>query len=190
MLGAILGNPQITILLMLILLPVFFQSIMVRDVIEAYSVSADLSASEEAAFSLKTCFNLLCVVRSNSTVTDPYIVTEGDEELFFTASGTPGLVGFVNVTMNQSLVGIRPPPVFLNQTELSSSTLTISANSTHYAVYFTFTLHSSLSIRIILEYLPHPPPFGILVLVTLAGLGLLAVFISWRRKAKKLPNVS
>jgi hypothetical protein len=65
------------------------------------------------------------------------------------ATGTRGAVGYANVTVPKSAVPrIETLHVFVDNSKLGSSSVTITSNSTSYFVYFTFTFHSPVIIDI------------------------------------------
>jgi hypothetical protein len=67
------------------------------------------------------------------------------------ADGPKGAHAYANITVPKSAVpNIDNLHVFVDNSPLSSSDVTITSNSTDYFVYFTFTFHSPVQIDITL----------------------------------------
>jgi hypothetical protein len=65
------------------------------------------------------------------------------------ADGPRGAHGYANVTVPKSAVPhINTLHVFVDNSKLGSSAVTITSNSTDYFIYFTFTFHSPVLIDI------------------------------------------
>ncbi len=99
--------------------------------------------------------------------------------------GVPGTVGFVNLTIPKSALpsGIAKLQVFINNTLLPSSALTIRENATDYFVYFALTFHSSATIDISLGIIgvgltPQAASFALL-------LGGLVMVVARKRRFTK-----
>ncbi len=98
------------------------------------------------------CGSTSCAVTSNATITGTsYISSNHTLQLSF--EGATGSHGFANVTVAKSAVyqgigsNIR---IIVDGDELAPSEKTITMNSTHFFVYFTFTFHSQVQAQLIL----------------------------------------
>jgi hypothetical protein len=99
--------------------------------------------------------DLSCSVLSNSTLSN---IKFAGNTIHIEADGPHGASGFANVTVPKSAVPhIETLHVFVDNSKLASSAVSITSNSTDYFVYFTFTFHSPVKIDIQLAS-PAPEP--------------------------------
>jgi hypothetical protein len=103
--------------------------------------------------------DLSCSVQSNATLSK---IRFAGNTIHVEADGPRGANGYANVTIPKSAVPhIDTLHVFVDNSKLSSSAVTITSNSTAYFIYFTFTFHSPVQIDIQLtapEPAPNPAP--------------------------------
>jgi hypothetical protein len=99
------------------------------------------------AVSMVSCgHDLSCSVQSNATLSN---IRFAGITLHVEADGPPGAHGYANVTVPKTAIpNISNTHVFLDNTKLASSDVTITSNSTDYFIYFTFTFHSPVLIDI------------------------------------------
>lgn len=92
------------------------------------------------------CGSTSCAVASNATIGQTQFFS-GNHTLIVTFSGPKDTVGFSNVTIPKSDVynsNQSSITVYLNGTQVPSSQVKITSNSTHFFVYITFTFHSGV----------------------------------------------
>ncbi len=115
----------------------------------------------------------------------------GGHTIHFTVSGDPGTTGAANVTIARSAVpDINKIKVFLNHTELSHSSLTITMDDRNYYVYFTFTFHSNVDVDIDLNPVTTGLGLDPLVFYGLAGLltAIIASAVLFALRKRQRPN--
>jgi hypothetical protein len=115
---------------------------------------------------------------SNATLTN---IRFAGNTIHVEATGAHGAVGYANVTVPKSAVPHTDTlHVFIDNSKLDSSSVTITSNSTSYFIYFTFTFHSPVMIDIQLTAPENTAPAPILGLdpTLFYGLmGLLAIIV-------------
>src|SRR6267143_355467 len=119
-----------------------------------------------------------CSVRSNSTLSN---VRFAGNTIHVEATGPHGAVGYANVTVPKSDVPhLDTLHIFIDNSRLSSSSVTITSNSTAYFIYFTFTFHSPVLIDIQLtapENAATPNILGLDPTIFYALIGVLVVLV-------------
>jgi hypothetical protein len=116
---------------------------------------------------------------SNATLTN---VRFAGNTIHVEATGAHGAVGYANVTVPKSAVPhIDTLHVFVDNSKLGSSSVTITSNSTSSFIYFTFTFHSPVMIDIQLtapeNTAPVPNILGVDPTLFYGLIGLLAVVL-------------
>jgi len=135
-----------------------------------------------------------CAVQSNSTLSN---IRFAGNTIHVEATGTHGAVGYANVTVPKSAVPhIDTLHVFVDNSKLGSSAVTITSNSTSYFIYFTFTFHSPVLIDIQLTALEAAPSVPTIlgldptifyeIVGALVAMMMVAVGLVYRRSRK--PN--
>ena len=90
--------------------------------------------------------DLSCSVLSNSTLTN---VKFAGITIHAEADGPRGTHGYANITVPKTAIhNIDNLHVFVDNSKLARSDVTITSNSTDYFIYFTFTFHSPVQIDI------------------------------------------
>ena len=90
--------------------------------------------------------NASCSVQSNATLSD---IRFAGVTVHVQADGPSGAHGYANMTAPKSdIPNLNQLHVFVDNSRLSSSAVTITSNSTDYFIYFTFTFHSPVLIDI------------------------------------------
>jgi len=96
--------------------------------------------------SIECGHDLSCSVQSNATLSN---IRFAGNTIHVEADGPHGANGYANVTVPKSAVPhIDTLHVFVDNSKLGSSAVTITSNSTDYFIYFTFTFHSPVLIDI------------------------------------------
>jgi hypothetical protein len=94
------------------------------------------------------------------------------------ATGAHGAAGYANVTIPKSAVPhLDTLHVFVDNSKLDSSSVTITSNSTAYSIYFTFTFHSPVLIDIQLTAPENTAPAPILGLDPTLFYGLIGILV-------------
>jgi hypothetical protein len=92
------------------------------------------------------CHDGTCIIRSDSTISN---VNLSGSTLHFQADGPSGSTGHANVTIPISSVPNKDNlKVFVDNSQLPSSSITIVSDSSNYYVSFSFTFHSPAQIDI------------------------------------------
>ena len=121
--------------------------------------------------------DLSCSVKSNSTLSN---VKFAGNTIHFEATGSPGTLGYASVTVPKSNIpNINELHVFVDNSKLGSSSVTITSDSADYFIYFTFSFHSPVEIDIQLTNIENAPTLILGVDPTLfyEMVGALAVIV-------------
>jgi hypothetical protein len=102
--------------------------------------------SAQSISSVECGHDASCSVQSNATLSN---IRFAGNTIHVEADGPHDAGGFANVTVPKSAVPhIDTLHVFVDNSKLGSSAVTITSNSTDYFLYFTFTFHSPVLIDI------------------------------------------
>ena len=140
--------------------------------------------------------DLSCSVKSNSTLSN---VKFAGNTIHFEATGSPGTLGYASVTVPKSNIpNINELHVFVDNSKLGSSSVTITSDSADYFIYFTFSFHSPVEIDIQLTNIENAPTLILGVDPTLfyemvgalAVIVIVAVALVYRRSRKPRGQVA
>jgi len=140
--------------------------------------------------------DLSCSVKSNSTLSN---VKFAGNTIHFEATGSPGTLGYASVTVPKSNTpNINELHVFVDNSKLGSSSVTITSDSADYFIYFTFSFHSPVEIDIQLTNIENAPTLILGVDPTLfyemvgalAVIVIVAVALVYRRSRKPRGQVA
>jgi YVTN family beta-propeller protein len=139
--------------------------------------------------------DLSCAIQSNSTLSNARFA---GNTIHIEAEGPTGSHGYLNATIPKSAIpNIDNLLVFVDNSKLISSALTINSNSTDYFIYFIFVFHSPVLIDVQLvapsssPSAPSPNIFGLepllfytVIAVIIAIVGSIAV-VAYRRSERR-----